>query len=232
MSNGRVENSDQPVREVVIGRNSKVWKAAAANPAVVKRFSVAIGHLDVPQFGFQPNDRVWVLSYSRRAEDNSRMLATIQAAGVREVVYVSSATTIVNRLTPCYEYPRIKQQAEEEARIRLNARILVLGLVVERFDELPSGANAATLQSWIDDFLLAPHWPHDEGTRMRLFEIVSRACLRAWEARLQRAYCSLQWSVRRWPCVLRPLDYLLRAMGIRWYGYINLSNRLWTTTTS
>jgi hypothetical protein len=220
------------LREVVIGCNSKVWRAVVANERIARSFAIALSHRQVGEFPFAPGDRVWVFSYSRVPRENAELLAVLEAARVREVVYVSTATTIVTRLTKCYEYPRVKQLAEEQARGRLSARILTLGLVVTHVGELPSGHNAMTLQSAIEEFMLAPHWPHDGGARMNLFDMVAVPFGTAWEAGLYRVYDRLQWALRHWPCILRPFDLVLRAVGIRWYGYVNLSNRLWTTTTS
>ena len=226
----RTENREG-LREVVIGCNSSVWRKAGANRAVSARFKKAISHDEVSGFAFTSGDRVWVFSYSRKPEENLKLLEILEVAAVREVVYISSAATIVTRLTRCYGYPTVKQIAEDEARRRLNARVLILGLVVDRVDELPPGLNAATLQGAIEEFLLAPRWPHDNGRSMRLFRQIDVPFARVWEARLHRAYSALQWAVRYWPCVLRPVDVTLRALGIRWYGYVNLSNRLWNTTT-
>jgi hypothetical protein len=223
-----VHNGDPAVREVIIGRNSRVWRCASLNPDVARKFAVAIGHADVSTFKFSPRDRVWVFSYGRRVRDNSRLLGRLVSAGVTDVVYVSSAATVVARLTSCYRYPRVKLAAEEEARRRLRAHVLTLGLVVERIEELPPGRNAATMQAALDAFLLNPSWPHDGGIRMRLFETVAVPFQATWEARLHRAYDTLQWAVRWFPCLLRPIDVVLRLIGIRWYGYVNLSNRLWT----
>ena len=220
------------LREVVIGRHSKVWRKASANRAVAARINTAIGHDEVSAFPFAASDRVWVFSYSRKPAENSKLLAVLEAAAVQQVVYVTTATTIVTRFTSCYSYPTAKRIAEIEARRRLDARILILGLVVDRVDELPPGLNVATLQSAIEAFLLAPRWPDEGGRSMRLFRPVAIAFTRSWEAHLHSVYDELQWMVRYWPCVLRPLDVLLRAAGIRWYGYVNLSNRLWNTTTS
>jgi hypothetical protein len=222
---------DEISREVVIGRNSRVWRSAESNPRIAQRFRTAIGHSDLANFAFERTDRVWVFSYSRIAAENRAMLARLQAAQVASVVYVSSATTIVSAHTDCYEYPRIKRLAETDARRMVDARVLVLGIVVDREEQLPSGRSAATLQRKIDDFLLAPHWPDDGGTRIRLFEMIDRPFTRAWEHVAHRMYDSLQWTLRRWPCALRPIDVVLRACGVRWYGYVNLSNRLWNTTT-
>jgi hypothetical protein len=223
---------DWPVREVVVGRNSKIWRVATRNAEVASRFTRAIGHADVERFGFTPEDRVWIFSYSRVPGENLRLLAQLQGAAVREVVYVSSASTIVTKLTRCYEYPRVKEHAENEARRRLGARVLTLGLVYAEFSELAAGANVATSQAMLEHFLLVPTWPEREGEPVRLFEVVHRPFSSQLEALLYRGYGALQWAVRGWPCILRPLDYVLRAAGIRWYGYIHLSNRLWISTTS
>ncbi|HEY7639566.1 MAG TPA: hypothetical protein VH814_07565 [Steroidobacteraceae bacterium] len=217
-------------REIVLGSNSKLWRALARSPRLVQRFRIAIGHRDLPRFEFRREDRVWVFAYSRRQSENSAVLERLQRAAVSEVVYVSSATTIVTRLTRCYRYPRVKQLAEQEARQRLGARILSLGIVYESAAELPGGSNAATALASIEEFMLAPHWPSDDGNAMHLFEIVQQPFASQREARLQRLYDAIQWRVRRYPCALRPLDLLLRSLGIRWYGYVQLSNRLWSST--
>jgi len=219
-------------REVVIGCHSSVWREAQRHPEIARRYSVAIGHLDVPAFAFSPHDRVWVFSYSRVAAENRTLLEALEKARVGGVVYVSSASTIVTRLTRCYEYPRVKKEAEDQARARLGARILTLGLVYNQTDDLPAGINVATSQAQLVDFLLAPVWPHEGGTQMYLFSIVQRPFPSGWEALLYRVYGRVQWLARRWPCALRPLDYVLRASGIGWYGYVCMSNRLWTTTRS
>jgi hypothetical protein len=230
MSASRAGRGNQPVREVVIGCHSKVWRRAVQNARVAQRFTVAVGHNEVSRFHFTPDDRVWVFSYSRIPDENVRLLSTLQTAAVREVVYISSASTIVTTLTRCYEYPRVKQEAEQEAQRRLHARVLMLGLVYAQISELPAGATVATSQATLEQFLLDPKWPEGHG-RVHLFGVVKRPFSGPLEALLYRGYGALQWAFRSWPCVLRPLDYLLRAAGVRWYGYIHLSNRLWISTT-
>ena len=217
-------------REVVLGAHSKVWRALSRSSQIAERFRIAIGHSELRQFAFSSNDRVWVFAYSRKQQENTALLQALQQAGVREVVYVSSAATIVTRFTRCYRYPTVKRLAENEARDRLNARILVLGIVYESSSELPYGVSAGTALTSIAEFLLAPRWPFEDGAVARLFAMVEKPFVRGWEARLHRWYSATQWALRRWPCVLRPLDLILRIVGIRWYGYVNLSNRLWSST--
>lgn len=218
-------------REVIVGRHSKVWVAAIQNAAIAARFKTAIGHSEIAAFRFEPNDRVWIFSYSRRAHENSRLFDALAKARVAEVVYVSSASTVVTEFTRCYEYPSVKRQAEMEAVQRLGAKVLQLGLVYKVLDELPAGENAATHQSDLESFMLAPEWSVGNQP-VRLFGPVTRPFPSGLEAALYRVYGSIQWSIRRWPCLLRPVDLVLRTLGFRWYGYIHLSNRLWISRTS
>lgn len=220
------------VREVVVGRNSKVWNALARDPTVASRFTCVLSHRQLAGFAFEPGDRVWVFAYSRDPAENSRMLARLDEARVAVVVYVSSASTIVGKITRCYEYPRVKALAEAEARGRLRARILLLGLVYESVEELPAGLNAATSIYSLARFMLEPEWTEEGGQVRRLFDPLSRPFSSAPESVAYRMYGVLQSACGGWPCLLRPLDYLLRACGWRWYGYVHLSNRLWYSTTS
>lgn len=223
---------DDSHREVIVGRNSKTWQLLVREPRIAARFAHAVSHAELDAFAFTPRDRVWVFAYSRNPTENRRMLEVLSAAGVASVVYVSSASTIVNRLTRCYEYPRVKQLAEEEARKLAGARVLVLGLVHQDPAELPAGLNAATRMDALVEFMLDPEWPDDGGTTRRLFAPVHRDAGGGLEAGLQRLYSALMRLAHGWPCALRPVDYLLRACGFRWYGYIHLSNRLWYSTKS
>lgn len=220
------------LREVVLGRGSTVWRRLAAAPAVAARIGAAIGHAELAGFAFTPADRVWVLAYSRVPAENRAMLERLREAGVAEIVYVSSASTIVSRRTRCYEYPRVKQQAEDEALALPNARVLTIGLMHGDDAELPAGRNIATHYDELAAFLLAPDWPDEGGRRKRLFRVVQRPFRNAAEQVLARAYGAALDATGSHPCLLRPVDLLLRILGMRWYGYTFLSNRLWTSTTS
>lgn len=221
-----------PVREIVLGRSSVVWQRLAREPVLGAWAAAAIGHADLARFAFTPADRVWVLSYSRNPAENQAMLQRLGAAGVSEIVYVSSASTIVSRLTRCYEYPRVKQQAEDAALALPNARVLTIGLMHDDPAELPSGANIATRYDELAAFMRAPEWPDASGRGKHLFAIVHRPYRHALERWLARAYGAALSASGSHPCLLRPADLLLRLMGMRWYGYTFLSNRLWISTTS
>ena len=107
---------------------------------------------------------------------------------------------------------------------------LRLGIVHKEESELPGGQNLATSERQIAEFLLRPHFPSTTDGLINLFDLVDRPFRNSLEARLHRVYGTTLWAVRRFPCVLRPLDMVLRALGIRWYGYVQLSNHLWIST--
>jgi hypothetical protein len=224
--------SPLPTRELVLGRSSTVWRRLSVEPSLAERVGAAIGHHDLATFEFTPADRVWVLSYSRDPRENSAMLQRLGAAGVREIVYVSSASTIVAQRTRCYEYPRVKLQAEQEALALPQARLLTIGLMHDSVDELPSGTNIATRYSELAAFMLQPDWPDIGGRGKQLFHVEQRPFGSAIERAACTTYTSLLMASGSRPCLLRPLDLILRLLGWRWYGYTCLSNRLWTSKTS
>lgn len=230
-SDGPPEAEPMRWREVILGRHSKVWRVLSRRSEVVRRFEHTIGHRELGSFQFTPNDRVWVFAYSKNPAENASLVSHLQAVKVGEIVYVSSASTVVSRYTNCYRYPRVKLRAEADAKRRLNAQVLNLGLVYEGIQELPAGRNAATSIDDLAQFLLHPVWPEDRAG-VNLFDIVERPFSGTIEAVLYQGYGAVIWACRRWPCVLRPIDMMLRVLGFRWYGYVHLSNRLWTTTTS
>lgn len=219
-------------RDVVLGRSSRIWQALAQRPPLAQRFQHAIGHAELRQFAFTPADRVWVLAYSRHTQDNTAMLRHLQDAGVAEIVYITSSSTIIAPLTDCYEYPRAKHLAETQALAMPQGKVLTFGLVVEHLDELPAGRNAATTLDDIAQFMLNPVWPVDQGRRANLLRTVQRPFASTLERHCYQVYGWLMARLQRRPCLLRPLDLVLRTLGMRWYGYTYLSNQLWTNSTT
>jgi hypothetical protein len=229
---GQSSDIKRTMRDVVVGRNSEVWRKLSRREGMAHRVSHAIGHRDLPTFKFAPSDRVWVLSYSRQPQENTALLERLRAAGLDDVIYVSSSATVIGGLTGCYRYPRVKWLAEADARRLLDARILTIGLVYDDPEELPAGNNIATACDDLADFMLEPNWPDDEGRRKYLFRVVRRPFGSSAERILYRLYGQLITAARSRPCLLRPIDVLLRALRIRWYGYVYLSNRTWISMKS
>ncbi len=208
---------------MIIGRNAKIWAQLATYPAL--QGAIALGHKDVASFEGAPGDVVWILSYAREPAQNSALFETLKerlAAGTR-VVYVSTATANVAQMTGCYTYPRVKRLAEEDATKILDARIVRIGLVHETPEELPAGHSAVTSVAQLAEAMAAP--PSQEAL-LRLYEMQSRPFGSGLESTAYSVYGALQRLVGRHPCLLRPVDVLLRALGWRWYGYLYLSNRM------
>jgi len=224
-------NYDNVGREILIGCNSLIWQSLSRRPDIRNAIPHAIGHKDVKSFTFEPSDRVWILSYSRISAENFLLLGLLKSARVRQVVYFSSAATNVTRVTRCYRYPSAKTEAANYAKEQLNAAVVLLGLVYSERSELPGGKCAAVSIDDVAAFLLAPpimSSKHD----IRLFCIIETPFGSILEKTLHAAYSNIQRLTGRFPCILRPVDLILRMIGWRWYGYQNLSSRLWNLTTS
>lgn len=214
-------------RLVVVGRNSTVWNRVRPR---LSETILELSHGDIGSAKLAPNDVVWIFSYSRDDEENRRMFAALAAAGARRVVYVSSATAPVGERHRCYSYPRCKFRAERAASELLDARIVRLGLVYDRAEELPGGTSLATTLASITDAIRLSLRSGPQAVSRDLFEPTAGRFGSAAERLAHRLYGALIRTIPA-PCLLRPLDLVLSALGWRWYGYLYLSNRQWLMTT-
>lgn len=217
-------------RDIVLGCHSAVWLKLSADARIAKRVVHAMGHRDMADFEFTANDRLWVFSYSRREDENSALLVRLREAGVAEIIYLSSSSTCVAAKTSCYEYPRVKRQADLFVEDLPNGKILTIGLIYGVEEELPAGENAATSIRELAEFMLTPHWPAGNGNRKNLLRAIKRPFSTRIEEILYRGYGAAITAAGRYPCFLRPIDLILRSLGMRWYGYVYLSNRIWIST--
>lgn len=206
-----------------------MWATLSEDEPFSRRFE-AVGHKDIAQYTFRGDDRVWIFSYSRKPIENEELLANLKRGGAKNAIYLSTATTNVAALTSCYEYPSTKLAAERCARSLLNAKILTIGVVCKTEADLPGGTTMATRLDMLKDFMCKPYSELHDATN--LFEPIQRPFGSSFEKSIYSAYGVAMRLCRRLPCVLRPVDYVLRALGWRWYGYLFLSNQLWSTTTS
>lgn len=219
------------MRNIIVGKNSRVW-AAAKRSGISAQWAVAIGHSELEGFEFLAGDRVWLFSYSSVDSENIKIIDRIQSASIEMLIYVSSSSAVVAESTGCYAYPRTKLSAERYASRVGSSRILTLGIVYETPSELPAGDNIATSIDSLVRFLLTPSWNSNANGRQLLFERIQRPFSSELERMCYKIYGFLINLFRSYPCVLRPLDLLLRYLNYRWYGYTYLSNRIWTQSTS
>lgn len=215
-------------RHIILGRNSKVWASLKRSSLLVNTSIVAISHKELPNFIFFPGDKVWVFSYSRSKCENHQLLRHLSTQKSISVIYISSASTNVTSITRCYSYPAVKQQAAEHAVKLCNAIIVNIGWFYNDVNELPSGITVATSSDELATLIRDGDVTKVES--INLFHFVDRPFQGLFEKILYRLYGELIQGLGRYPCLLRPLDLLLRLFGIRWYGYFYLSNRLWFTT--
>lgn len=218
------------MRNVVVGKNSFLWQKLSQRDDVKGADFVALGHSELSAFEFRRDDRVWLFSYSKREDENNRMIDFLISARVSSIVYLGSSSSIVVEVTNCYQYPRVKADAESRVLESPIGFSVVLGMVVHCDDELPGGTSVVTTIDELAEFLLSPTWPSDESHRRLLFRQVVRPFSSMTERKLYSAYGHMMAKVGAFPCVLRPIDFLLRSLNFRWYGYTYLGNRLWKSS--
>lgn len=218
------------MKRILIGKNSKLWSQLSCDPSVSERFDAALSHKDLAVYAFHPEDEIWVLSYSRQSRQNQNIIDSIGPSHKGRVVYFSTATANVCQITDCYQYPRVKALAADYAAAQLNSAVIVhLGFVYARPADLPSGRTAAVSQDELARFFR--EGPLENAGAIRLFTMVDRPHGSRLEKAVHKLYDFMQGLCGRFPCALRPLDVVIRAAGWKWYGYVNLSNRLWSSTT-
>lgn len=215
-------------RLVVVGRNAQIWQWLRERIAVDV---VELSHTELGTAEFTPADVVWIFSYSRKTDQNRSMFDTLARSNAKSIVYVSSATTNIAPDFRCYTYPAAKLAAENLAISILGARIVRLGVVYRSLDDLPNGYVATTSVGSLTE-AMETTFKHGVDTVPRhLFEMVDRPFRSRAEHFAYRFYGALM-ALLPVPCMLRPLDALFRSIGWKWYGYLYLSNRKWSLTTS
>lgn len=215
-------------RLIVLGRNSKVWALLKESQLLSDLSIVAIGHAELLNFKFCHGDNVWVFSYSRSTQENRLLLEILSRQQNISVVYISSASTNVTSLTGCYSYPTVKQQAMKDAVRLCGACVVNIGWFYANPAELPSGNTAATS---VDALAMAMRSVDaDIQQTVNIFQMIDRPFASKFEKFIYQFYGAMLMACGRYPCLLRPIDFLLRAVGMRWYGYLYLSNNLWSMT--
>ncbi|MEQ8308809.1 MAG: hypothetical protein RIA09_19915 [Hoeflea sp.] len=219
------------MKRIVIGKNSALWRQLSSDPVIAERFHAALSHRDLATYAFMPDDEIWVLSYSRDPLENRAMIDSLGPNHSGRVIYFSTATANVCEVTRCYQYPRVKAVAAAYVAAQLASAVIVqLGFVYKTPGDLPSGRTAAISMDELAVFFR--DGPGLQSGTLRLFTMVHKPHGSTPERILHRAYDVLQKWCGAIPCALRPLDVVIRAAGWKWYGYVNLSNRLWSSTTS
>jgi hypothetical protein len=219
-------------RIVIIGCNSVLWSRIAERVLVKRPDTLAVSHRDIAKLQLGKEDIVWIFSYSADAAANHQLFEQIATSHAGTHIYVSSATAnLADRIT-CYRYPAVKRDGEKSAARILHATTMRIGLIYDDLSELPSGTNAATrLDDLVKTMTEQGETLSATGETIFHFEMVDRPFGSRAERATYRLYGVLIRRCGSRPCLLRPIDLLLRIIGWRWYGYFRLSNELCCSTT-
>lgn len=216
------------IRNIIIGKNSKVWKWLKSIDSELNDSSyIAISNIDIENFDFKESDLVWIFSYSIKTEGNRKLINRLSTTKAKKFVYVTSATTVILDKIKCYKYPKVKYEAEVLAQKKLGAKKLSIGIVYQNTTDLPSGINIVTKIEDIAQFIKHPVW--DTNDANYLFTSYEQPFKSKLEKVCYNIYNNLMTIFSKNPCILRPIDLLLKIAGYNWYGYVYKSNKKWNS---
>lgn len=209
------------MRKIIIGKNSKLYKNYKND--FLEIFDLAISHKDISSFNFQPNDFILFLSYPRSLSALNKLTSLLTMIKKNKVVLLSTCSIVVNHLTNCYSYPKIKLLQEKYFSKTLhNLIIFRVGTIISKKDYvsyygtciLSDKVFFKTISDFINNKL--------NDQLVTKFDVLDfKGSL--FESFIYKSYCCLIRISIPFPCILRPLDFIVKLFGKPWYGYVALT---------
>ena len=202
---------------ILIGKNSNLYKnyKDSFNSFV----DIAISASDLESYSFNENDSLIILSYGKSKKSIDLLAYNLSSLNVKFFLLISTCTTVVLEKTKCYAYPAIKQYQERLFVQKLkNVSILSVGTIVdEKADKEHHGTciTKATVFFKICEDIIRSTQSKKYLVEYEFSKFSNESSV---EYKIFRAYKSLI-TLLPLPCLLRPLDILLKYFGCKWYGY-------------
>jgi hypothetical protein len=205
------------MRKIIIGKNSKLFKNYSVE--FTERFDFFLSHTDIERFKFESNDCVLLLSYPNSKPQLDIMKNSLLKLTHSKVIILSTCAVIVSKLTNCYFYPKIKLLQEKYvAEVLNNFLIYRVGTIVRERD-YNKYIGTCVLDSKVFfnelDSFIKFDFEHRIITSVKTLDFEGGTI----EKFIYKNYCFLISTLSFCPCILRPLDLILRIFGRSWYGY-------------
>lgn len=207
---------------LIIGSNSRVFNAMT-NSGVLDNFdvlSVSGRDLDISlsKIGEENYSAVVILSYSKVRVQNELLFSRLSNVKSQIFIYISSISALSAEFGYKYSYPSSKLECENLAkRYFSKLKILRVGLVPE-VHKPPYGHSYITHAGQLANCIIALARGFDIKDDLYLIShYINQASL--FEKISYSLYKRLFLYMRDKVVLLRPIDFILRAMGYNWYGY-------------
>lgn len=209
------------MQKIIIGKNSKLWQKISKEIKNANILTKAISHKDIPFFFFPKNCTVVILSYSRSATINQKMFLKLREKNITNSIYVSSISTVVCKRYPFYDYPSIKQKAENDAIKILGSKILRIGFIYAKKKEIPNGKIVATNLKVFFNIITRKK---SKYLNKSCLEKSCKPFLSRTEKMAYLMYGKIILSFRYAYLLIRPVDFIFAKIGWKWYGYNYLTS--------
>lgn len=212
------------MRKIIIGKNSNLYKEFRYEFDDI--FDLAISHKDLQNFGTKKTDIYFILSYGQSEKEMSQLLNEIKKIKHNNVILLSTSAVIVSKYSQCYSYPRLKMMQENFFIKKMSNFIIYRVGTVLRKNNLYQNRGTCVLNSNLFfktlKKLLSGEFVSQVVQEYEFVEIKKNT----FESIIYLIYTVTIRLFYRFPCVLRPIDLMLKILNYPWYGYGTLSLKL------
>lgn len=209
------------MNNLIVGKNSVIVKNLLKNFTDLPLFFDVVSHSELFSLKLY-YDKCYIFSYSLSEIDNQKIIDWC-CANCNKVYYISSSSVIVAKHGELYSYPKIKMLAEEYGCANYkNFYIRRLGYVVSN-EKKEYYISYTTEINDIHKILLS----NDNVSVENIFNINPNLKKNKIKSKIIMGYSLFQYWIMPASILLRPIDLILKILGIRSYGYTSLGDRLW-----
>jgi len=212
------------MRKIIIGKNSNLYKEFKKEFDEI--FDLAISHKDLHNFVIKKTDIYFILSYGQSEKEMSQLLSEVIKIKQNNVILLSTTAIIVSKYSKCYAYPKLKMMQENFFSAKMSNFIIYRVGTVLRKNNLYHNRGTCVLNS--DLFfrtlkkLLSGEFVCQVVEEYEFVRIEKNTL----ESIIYFIYTVTIRLFYKFPCVLRPIDLILKILNYRWYGYGALSLKL------
>jgi hypothetical protein len=200
-------------KELIVGCNSSVVKGLNLDP---HKYTL-VSHQDINSFSLNGRYlRAIVFSHSKIVHNNIELLNNLTRYA-DDIVYISTTSTDYAKAGFDYAYPKTKLEIEtyiKTSDLFKSVVILYLGIVIKNFEDW---SFAGTYKITEYDQILKIFQNLPTSGEIECFKLARIEPKNKTELLLYKIYSSL-YGIHTWR-LLRPLDFILKIFGYRWYGY-------------
>jgi hypothetical protein len=210
------------MRIILVGKNSGLYRNFKLY--FDDFIDEAISHNDVHNFKFSKSDVLIILSYSFNTNLQRYFIGLLKKTSVNQIIVFSTVACLVSEKIKCYAYPDLKLQSEKNFRRSIPRTVIFrFGTIIDGQSRYVYRGTYVTEISDVVNGVKSAIKLHLKSKVISIYNFCEFNNKNCFEYLLYQYYYKVI-SRMSYPCLLRPLDLILRIVfGYKWYGYGVLS---------